>query len=155
MPFASISPTRRAVTDAAEALAPLGHGLLVEAMVQGGVAELIVGIARDALGPCLLLGSGGVLAELVGDRAMLMLPASAEDVAAAIGSLKVAHVLAGHRGRPAGNMRAAVAAVLAIQDAALAHLDRLLELDVNPLIVTPDAAFAADALIRLVEPDHA
>ncbi len=143
------------VADAAASLSRLGHDLLIEAMIEGGVAELIVGVGRDPLGPYLLLGSGGVLAELAGDRAVLMLPASAEEVQAAIGSLKVGRVLAGFRGRPAGNLRAALAAVLAIQDAALSHIDRLLELDVNPLIVTPEAAYAADALIRLVEPEHA
>ena len=141
-----------AVAEAVRALRPLGAGVLVEAMVTGAVAEVIVGVARDPLGPCLLLGSGGVLAELVADRAILMLPASAGDIRAALLSLKVAALLAGFRGRPAGSLDAAVTAILAIQAAAIAHLDRLLELDVNPLIVTPTEAVAADALIQLTEP---
>ncbi len=141
-----------AVAEAVRALRPLGAGVLVEAMVTGAVAEIIVGVARDPLGPYLLLGSGGVLAELVADRAILMLPASAGDIRAALLSLKVAALLAGFRGRPAGSLDAAVAAILAIQAAAIACLDRLLELDVNPLIVTPTEAVAADALIQLTEP---
>jgi len=143
---------RAAVDAAAEALAGLGCGLLIEAMVADPVAEVIVGVARDpALGPYLLLGSGGVLAELVGDRVILMLPASEDEIRAALLSLKVAALLHGFRGRPPGSIDAAVAAIAAIQRAAIRHLDRLLELDVNPLIVTATSAVAADALIRLAE----
>jgi len=141
-----------AVRDAAASLAGLGEALLVERMAGGAVAELIVGIGRDTLvGLYLVLGSGGTLVELVGDRRILLLPAGRAEVAAAIRSLKVATLLDGHRGRPPGDLDAAVDAVLAVQDFALAHFGRLAELDVNPLIVTPDGAMAADVLLRLVE----
>ncbi len=146
-------PDRAAVDAAAGALAGLGHGLLIEAMVPNPVAEIIVGVARDpALGLYLLLGSGGVLAELTADRAILMLPASDPDIHAALLSLKVAGLLQGFRGRPPGDTAATVAAIAAIQRVAIRHADRLLELEVNPLIVTPTAAVAADALVRLTEP---
>lgn len=141
-----------AVRDAAAALIGLGEALLVERMVGGTVAELIVGIGRDPLlGLHLVLGSGGTLVELVGDRRILLLPAGRAEVAAAIRSLKIAKLLDGHRGRPPGDIDAAVDAVLAVQDFALARADRLAELDVNPLIVTPRGAMAADVLLRLVE----
>ena len=146
-------PDRAAVDDAARALAGLGDGLLIEAMVANPVAEIIVGVARDpALGPYLLLGSGGVLAELIADRAILMLPASDPEIRAALLSLKVAGLLQGFRGRPAGDIEAAIAAIAAVQRVAIQHAGRLLELEVNPLIVTPTGAVAADALIRLTEP---
>jgi acetate---CoA ligase (ADP-forming) len=141
-----------AVRAAADDLTKLGDRLLVERMVTDAVAEAIVGVARDpAIGPYLVLGSGGVLAELVGDSTILLLPASAEDIRAAFAGLKVAALLAGHRGRPAGDIAALVEAVLAIQRYALANLDRLLELDVNPIMVRPvsHGAVAVDALIRL------
>jgi acyl-CoA synthetase (NDP forming) len=141
------------VAAAARDLAGLGTGVLIEDMVLDPVAELIVGVARDRLGLCLLLGSGGILAELIGDHATLMLPASRQDIHDALRGLRAATLLAGHRGRPAGAIDAAIAAILAIQAFAVAHADRLIELDVNPLIVTPDRAVAADALIRLTEPD--
>lgn len=140
------------VRDAATALIGLGEALLVERMIGGAVAELIVGIGRDPLlGLHLVLGSGGTLVELVGDRRILLLPAGRAEVAAAIRSLKVARLLDGHRGRPPGDLDAAVDAVLAIQGFALAHAGRLAELDVNPLIVTSSGAVAADVLLRLVE----
>ncbi len=136
----------------AEAAAALGGRLLVERMVQDRVAELIVGVARDpALGPYLLLGSGGVLAELVGDRRILLLQADAQAIRAALLELRVGGLLRGHRGRPAADLEALVACVAAIQDYALAVLPRLLELDVNPVIAGAHGAVAVDALIRLAE----
>jgi acetate---CoA ligase (ADP-forming) len=143
-----------AVRDAAAGLLPLGEALLVERMVTDAVAEVIVGVNRDpAIGPYLVLGSGGVLVELVGDSATLLLPATDADIRDALAGLKVARLLAGFRGRPAGDMTSLVACVLAVQSYAIANLDRLLELDVNPVMVRPLGlgAVAVDAMIRLVE----
>jgi succinyl-CoA synthetase beta subunit len=146
-----------AVRQAAGALIGLGEALLVERMVGDAVAELIVGIGRDPqIGLHLVLGSGGTLVELVGDTRILLLPAGRAEIAAAIRALKVATLIAGHRGRPPGDLDAAVDAVLAIQDFALAHAGQLAELDVNPLMVQPaglvgGGAVAADVLLRLVE----
>jgi len=140
------------VAAAAEALAGLGEALLVEAMIEHVVAELIVGVALDPVfGAHLVLGSGGVLVELVGDSRILMLPASREEIAEALRSLKVHGLIAGHRGRPPGDLDAAVAAILAIQSYALRMAHRLVELDVNPLIIRRDGAVAVDALIRVAE----
>ena len=143
-----------ALAAAARDLAGLGEALLVEAMVPDAVAELILGVGRDpTAGLYLLLGSGGVLVELVGDTRLLLIPATRAEAAEAIGALRVAALLEGYRGRPAGDMEAAVDAVMAVQDYALAQAERLVELDVNPLMVRPRGlgAVAADALIRLAE----
>ena len=141
-----------AVHAAAGRMAGLGEALLVEPMVADGVAELIVGIVRDPqVGLCLVLGSGGVLVELLADRALLLLPTTAEAVRTALLGLKSAPLLQGFRGRPPGDLDAVVAAVLAVARFAAAHADRLVELDINPLIVRPagKGAVAADVLIRL------
>ena len=71
---------------------------------------------------------------------------------AAVLGLKGAPLLTGFRGRPAGDIDAVVAAALAVARFAAEHADRLVELDVNPLIVRPAGlgAVAADVLIRLV-----
>ncbi len=145
-----------AVREAAEALLPLGEALLVEAMVPDALAELIVGVQHDPqLGLFLLVGSGGVLVELIGDRRILMLPAAPEEIEAAIRSLRVMRLIEGHRGRPAGDLPALVAAVQAVQRYAVAEAHRLVELDVNPVMVRPEGrgAVAVDALIRLREED--
>lgn len=135
-------------------LTPLGDGtLLVEPMVTDGVVELHLGVARDpCIGLYLVVGAGGVLVELLSDRAVLLLPASEAEVRAALLALRAAPLLRGYRGRPAGDLDAAVAAVLALARFAACHADRLAEAEVNPLIVRPAGrgAVAADALVRLV-----
>jgi acetyl-CoA synthetase len=140
------------VRAAAPALIGIGETLLVERMVTDAVAEVIVGFSRDpAVGPYLVLGSGGVLAELIGDSVILMLPTSEDAIVAAIGSLKIKRLLDGHRGQPAGDVDALVQTVLAVQRYAVENLDTLLELDVNPVMVRPvgKGAVAVDALIRV------
>jgi acetate---CoA ligase (ADP-forming) len=141
-----------AVLHAAEALGSVADALLVERMVTDPVGELIVGVARDPrLGPYLLVGSGGILAELVRDRIVMAMPATRAEIASAVGRLRVAALLDGQRGRPAGDTEAAIEAILAVQRCAMANIDRLLELDVNPVVVRPRGygAVAVDAMIRL------
>jgi hypothetical protein len=128
-----------------------GASLLIEEMITDAVAELIIGVGRDQVfGLYLLIGSGGVLAELVRDRHILLIPAPARQIRAAIDSLVAAELLRGYRGRPEGDVDAAVAAVLAVQQFVLRAPEQLLELDVNPLLVRPrgNGAVAADAMIR-------
>ena len=140
------------VATAAGALLPIGGQLLVERMVGDGVAEVIVGVNRDPqVGLTLLLGSGGELVELVGDRVLLIPPASRTEIEAAIAQLKVAALIAGFRGRPAGDLAALVDEVIAIQRFALDNAGNLLELDVNPVIVRPagHGAVAVDAFMRI------
>ena len=136
------------VRAAAEAMAG-ARGFLVERMATGGVAELILGVTRDPVyGYQITLGAGGVLAEMLSDSATLPIPASEAEVAAALDGLRIAPLLAGHRGRAPADRGAILAAVHAVQAFAEAESHRLAELDINPLIVTADGAVAADALVR-------
>ena len=91
------------------------------------------------------------MTELMRDTASLLLPTTPEDIRAALGTLRIAPVLSGYRGRPGADMHSIVDAVLAVQDYTLAHKDRIEEVEINPLIVTPTRAVAADALITLGE----
>ena len=141
------------VSEAAESLLPLGKALLVERMVNDGLCELIAGVQRDpVIGPCLLIGSGGLLVELLADSRLLMLPASRAELAAAIEGLKIAPLLAGYRGGPAADKEAALDLLERLQRLALEEAGSLLELDVNPIILRPQGkgAIAVDALARLV-----
>jgi acetate---CoA ligase (ADP-forming) len=147
--------TPEAVAAAADALAPLSPRLLVEAMQAQVVAELIIGVTREVpFGPTLTIGAGGVLVELLDDAVTLLLPASREDVEHALGRLRVSRLLAGYRGRPAGDRAAAVDAILAVARYAESEAGRLVELDVNPLLVLAEGlgCVAVDALVRLAEP---
>ena len=145
-----------AVARVQESDAQAGARVLVERMVTGAVAELIVGVKADPqFGLALVLGSGGVLVELVGDSRTLLLPTDRAAVSEALDSLKAARLLAGYRGRPKGDRAAAIEAIMAVAAFAEAHRGRLAELDVNPLLVLPKGAaggaVAADALIRMTE----
>ncbi len=147
------------VSDAASVEAITGDlltrcdAVLIEAMVPDGLAELIVGITRDPVyGPMLIIGAGGVMAELLDDTATLLLPSSKADIAAALASLKVAKLLNGWRGKPPADIDAAINAIHAIARFAEANAGSLEELDVNPLIVCEQGVWAADALIRIRNP---
>jgi acyl-CoA synthetase (NDP forming) len=138
---------------AMSAALPQAEGFIVEAMVSDGVAEVIVGARRDELfGMTLLIGAGGILAELLKDSASLLLPVREDEVREAIAALRMRPLLDGFRGRPPGDTEALVGAVLAIAERAGAEADRLVELDVNPLIVRPAGrgVVAVDALLNAV-----
>jgi len=142
--------TEEAVREAALSLKQLQCDFIIEKMVQGGVAELIVGVARDPqFGLYLTIGAGGVMVELWNDTRPLLLPARREDIRTALLSLRSAPLLLGFRGKPRADIDAAVEAAYRIGEYALAHAADLEELDVNPLIVTADGAVAADALVRM------
>lgn len=146
--------SRADVNEAVDAMRHLGDRFLVERMVEGAVAELIVGVVRDPqFGPTLTIGAGGVLVELLQDAVTLLLPVSAEDVREALMSLRMARLMEGFRGKPRGDIRAVVKAILAVADFAERHAGGLVELDVNPLFVLPEGrgALAGDALVRLVD----
>jgi acetyl-CoA synthetase len=146
------SPSEAA--QAAQRLARLSDSLLIEEMVTDGVAEVLVGVMVDPqFGQLLVLGAGGVLAELLRDSVTLLPPFDAPSVEAALAGLRVAKLLRGFRGRPAGDVPALVQTALACARYAEANLETLAELDVNPVIVRPASlgAVAVDALIRLAE----
>ena len=143
--------SRSEVIAAAGDLFELSDCLYLEKMAPS-IAELLVGVTRDAqFGLVLTVGSGGILVEMLRDAHTLLIPARRDEIAAALASLKSASLLNGFRGRPAGDIEAAVDAVMAVQEFALQQAGKLVELDVNPLLVGPagQGAVAADALIVL------
>ena len=147
----------RSVADAASAaerLSRISGTLLVEEMVTDAVAEVLVGITVDPqFGALLVLGAGGVLAELLQDTATLLPPFTSAAVQEALGRLAIGRLLGGYRGRPPGDLPALVRTVLACARYAEDNVDRLLELDLNPVMVRPAGlgAIAVDALVRLAE----
>ncbi|NEJ14811.1 CoA-binding protein [Rhizobium leguminosarum] len=140
----------QAVSNAAAAMPP-NAGYLLEKMVDPPVAELIVGAIRDPVfGLSLTLGAGGIFVELLEDSIILPLPATKTDIHAAISRLKLAKLIYGYRGRPKGDLEAAVGAVSAAADYVVRNAACLEELDINPLMVLPEGlgVAAVDALIR-------
>ncbi len=123
--------------------------VLVENMVEGVLAELMVGINTDPqFGQLLVLASGGVLVELARDARTLLLPASDAEIRAALESLRCFPLLQGFRGKPAADMNGVIASIRRLVDLAEARRDCLVEMDINPLMVTASRCIAADVLIR-------
>jgi acyl-CoA synthetase (NDP forming) len=139
-----------AAKDVQQSALAVGTALvLIEEMVAGAVAELLVGVTHDpAHGYVLTLGAGGVLAEVLRDTTCLLLPVAPAEILQALGKLKCAPLLAGYRGKPAANIDAIVQAVLAVQSYVLDSPETVSEVEINPLLCTPDRAVAVDALIR-------
>ena len=134
---------------AARKMAKLAPDVLVERMVTGAVAELIIGLKNDPqFGPALVIGAGGVLTELLKDSVTLLLPTSREEITRALISLKVWKLVEGFRGK-SGDQKAVIDAIIAVAAFAKAHTAHIEELDVNPLLVLPNGAVAVDALIRM------
>ena len=123
--------------------------LLVERMVAGTLAEVLVGVTRDpAHGFVLTLGAGGTMTDVLRDRANLLIPATRAEVTARLKDLNIAPLLEGFRGNPPVDLDALLAAIDAVQAYVLANAERVEEVEINPLICTQDNAIAADALIR-------
>jgi len=127
------------------------EGFLIEEMVTDGVAELLIGVVRDpAHGFVLTLGAGGVLTEILQDSVSLLVPSTRDQVKKALTRLKCAPLLTGYRGKPGADMGTVLDSVAAIQTYVLANAHSVSEVEINPLICTPDRAVAVDALIRKV-----
>jgi acetate---CoA ligase (ADP-forming) len=127
--------------------ARLGPRVLVCQTAAPGV-ELVVGLAADpALGPLVVAGAGGVLAELLADRRVALPPVDRAGALRMLAGLRVSARLAGTRGQPPADL-ASIAGVLAGVSAIAGELgDRLAALDINPLICGPAGAVAADVLV--------
>jgi acyl-CoA synthetase (NDP forming) len=127
------------------------EGFLVQELVKGGT-ELILGFHRDPqLGPAILLGFGGVTAELFNDTAIRLPPFGPADAEAMIAALKSAPLLNGFRGRPAADIGALAVAIQSFSNMAVSLGDRLREAEINPLFVLPagQGVRAADGLVVL------
>ncbi len=122
-----------------------GAELLVEAMAPPGV-ELIVAARADGVVPALIVGLGGIWTEALSDVAVIPLPAGPERVELALRGLTAAPLLTGGRGGEAVDLAAAATAASRIGEALIDQGLALLE--VNPLIVSPAGAVAADAVAR-------
>lgn len=146
---ATIGPALEAMAArlAAQGL-PAPQGYLVQKMLAGGI-EVILGLRRDPqLGPVILLGAGGVMAELLDDSAIRLLPITEADAQGMVDELRLSRVLRGYRGGRPHDVEALVAAILALGRMGESLGERLREAEINPLFVMPEGegVAAADGL---------
>lgn len=150
----SEAEVRRAFADLLERIALKApqatvDGAIVAPMAKG-VAELILGSRIDPIfGPVVMVGLGGIFAEIMQDTAVQMAPVSEVEAMAMLRSLKAFPVLDGARGRPRADLAAAARAVAALSRFAAAHAGQVSEIDVNPLLLKAEGegAVALDALL--------
>jgi acyl-CoA synthetase (NDP forming) len=121
---------------------------LVEVMSPAPLAELIVTLRGDPqFGAALVLGSGGILVELVGDAVTLLLPTSPDDIARALKKLRVGGLLEGFRGRPKADLQNIGIQIHRLCIAYLKEHKNMVEIEINPLFVYADKVCAVDALL--------
>jgi acyl-CoA synthetase (NDP forming) len=129
-------------------------GVLVERMTEKGV-ELIIGARNDPeWGPVLLVGFGGVLAELIKDVRLLPPDMSQDEIIQEIHRLRCSPMLQGFRGAPELDV-SSVASVVAAIGRLMRSVPQILEIDINPLVVYANGkgAVALDALISVAQID--
>lgn len=121
------------------------EGMLVQGMVRsaggksGDVVETIVGVNRDGgFGSAVMVGLGGVFVELLRDVSLELAPLSPEGARAMIGRLKAAKLLTGFRGRAASDVEALSDVLVRVAAMCCALGDRLVSLDLNPVMVLPE-----------------
>jgi acetate---CoA ligase (ADP-forming) len=132
-----------------EALADV-YGVLVEPMAPAGL-ELIVGLERDPMfGPAVLVGSGGVLAEILDDVAIRLAPIGPATARTMLDELRIAPILDGARGRAPIDRSGLMDLIAGVARLGMDRPD-ILEIDLNPVVAHPGGAVAVDALVVLAE----
>jgi len=127
------------------------QGVLVQRMEQG-LAEVIVGYRQDALiGPVVLVGMGGRLAEIYRDTSLRCAPVDETEALEMIFEVKGLALLRGYRGLPRGDVAALAKAIAAVSRLALIENRVVNEAEINPLIVKADGVVAVDGLVILKE----
>jgi acetyl-CoA synthetase len=115
---------------------------------------MIIGIKVDDLfGSVIIIGSGGIYTELMKDSIALLLPLRKSSVLKAINTLKISKLLKGYRGKPKADIEELVQTIMKLGTFAEKNASRLIEMDINPLIVRAKGkgVVAADALIHYLE----
>ena len=130
----------------------LGHAQVLVQKMESGLAEAIVGYRDDPLvGPVVLVGAGGILAEVYRDYALRIAPVSVEEAEEMIAEVKALAVIRGFRGLPRGDVRALAQTVAALSRLALVPGRPVAEAECNPVIVKPSGAVAVDGLVVMKE----
>jgi acetyl-CoA synthetase (ADP-forming) len=126
-------------------------GCLVQEMATGGI-EVILGTKWDAqFGAVVMAGAGGILVEIIDDVALALAPLSDDGARALLQRLKIWPVLTGARGRPPADVQALTDALVKLSWIAHSAAARLVELDINPLLVQQHGVIALDARATIAD----
>jgi hypothetical protein len=134
-----------------QSLAERLEGALVQRMLPAGVEMVVGGINDPALGPVIMAGTGGVLVELFADTVFRMCPLTGADAQEMVDELRGRALLRGYRGAAPSDEAAFRRALLAISQL-LEACPEIHEMDINPIVVSPEDATAVDVRIRIGTP---
>jgi succinyl-CoA synthetase beta subunit len=126
-------------------------GILVQRM-EKGLAEVILGYRRDPeVGPVVVLGVGGVLAEIYEDISVRMAPVGLDEARRMIDEVKGLAIIRGYRGLPKGDCEALAQAIIAVSQLARLQEQEVSEAEINPLLVRREGegVVAVDGLVVL------
>ncbi|ANN74427.1 acetate--CoA ligase family protein [Bordetella bronchialis] len=124
-------------------------GILVQAM-EDRLLELILGYRLDPLvGPTVVLGAGGIAAELNPDFAIRLAPVGEQEARAMIEEVRATRLVRGYRGLPRGDCDALARAIAAFSRLAMVQGATVAEAEINPLFVRADGVVAVDGLLHL------
>ena len=124
-------------------------GLLVQSMAPR-LLELMLGYRDDPLvGPTVILGAGGITAEISPDFAIRLAPVGIDDARAMILEVRATRLVRGFRGLPQGDCEALARAIVAFSQLAAIRGAHVAEAEINPLFVQTDGVIAVDGLVRL------
>ncbi|HSA70621.1 MAG TPA: acetate--CoA ligase family protein [Burkholderiales bacterium] len=138
--------------DLEKAARKMGAARVLVQEMQSGLAEAIVGYRDDpVVGPLVLVGAGGVLAEVYRDYALRIAPVSETEAAEMIEQVKGLATIRGYRNLPRGDVKALAQAVSSLSRLALARGRPVCEAEINPLVVKADGVVAVDALVARKE----
>lgn len=123
-------------------------GFSVQPMIRRpGAHELILGIAEDSIfGPIILFGQGGTAVELIGDRVIGLPPLNPLLAQEMIQATRISKLLRGYRDRPAADLEAVTLTLIKLSQLVI-DLERVVELDINPLLADTSGVLALDARI--------
>lgn len=127
------------------------EGFLIQEQLSGGI-EMILGYRNDpALGPAVMIGAGGILADLFEDVALCVLPASPKDICKMIASLKIMPLLNGYRGAKPVDLENLVETIARFMHMCESINERLIEAEINPLFLGPTGMppLALDGVLSL------
>ena len=144
----------REVMDAAQERHPQARldGVLIQEMMPNDGVEIILGVLQDPdFGPVVVLGSGGVLVELLKDSTLRLPPVGNAEALAMIHGIRGSALLQGFRGRPPADVDALADVIVRVSQLALDLGDLVAALDINPLMVLPkgQGVCAVDALVEI------
>ena len=136
-----------AYEDMASRLGPLG---MVVPMMQSSGIEMILGVSRDSqFGPTVVVGFGGIYAEILNDIAVLIPPFNAAAVKRVLENLSMADLLSGVRGASKVDVDSYCIAAAKLSEIAVNLSDTVLEVDINPVMLTANGCVGLDALMVL------